>query len=385
MIFRNAYNDSPILQVTVTGGTVPDNQIVSVELNMAENKHDMAVITYSGFPGLAVTGYIGLPVTINLGNNETNVTTFVGYVAYVDVEANARMGIVNESLIQAARVVCFGSSYEMKQIKSKVYVDTTLPKLVAELAKKYKMSYSVPSNNYTFKIIEQPGISDWELLVNTANSIGYYVMVSGTHIHVYDAFSSYFRSTPATLLASIGESLDRRPGAIYEFKGTFGDVTPDGELANWSLRSFDLLKKEIKVNSADNRKSGLGKAITPRFTHELALNAVSQDALRQFANKYAKQGFPMNADVSVMGISSALPGRLAQVSKYDSKFDGYWLISEVNHLVNNVHFVTTLKLKTDSTNDTGIQPIPGSVYREPPQSILSNNRWVSSREFAYVY
>lgn len=385
MIFRNAYGNAPILQVNVTGGIVPDNQVVAVELNMAENKHDMAIITYSGFPGLAVTEYIGLPVSINLGNNETNIITFVGYVAYVDIEANTRMGVVNESLIQAARVVCFGSSYEMKQIKSKVHIDTTLPKLVSELAKKYKLSYSIPNNPYTFKIIEQPGISDWELLVNTANSIGYYVLVSGTHIHVYDAFSPYFRSSPATLLTSISESLDQTPGAIYEFKGTFGDVTPDGELANWSLRSFDVLKKEIKVNSADSRKSGLGKTRTPRFTHELSLNAVSQDALKQYANRYAKQGFPMNANVSVMGVSSALPGRLARVSKYDSKFDGYWLISEVNHMVNPAHFVTTLKLKTDATNDIGLQPIPGSVYREPPQSILSNNRWVSSREFSYVY
>lgn len=385
MIFRNAYNDAPLLSVSINRGTVPDNRIVSVELNMSENKHDMAVITYSGFPGLAVTEYIGLPVAINLGNNETNVVTFVGYVAYVDIEANSRMGIVNESLIQAARVVCFGSSYEMKQIKSKVYTEITLPKLVANLAKTYKMSYSVPNNNYTFKVVEQSGISDWEMLVETANSIGYYVMVSGTHIHVYDTFSPYFRSTPPTLLLSLGESTRRQPGAIYEFKGTFGDVTPDGEHANWSLKSFDVLRKEIEVNSINSKKSGLGKVLTPRFTHEIAMNAVSQDALKQFVNKYTKQGFPMNAEASVIGTASALPGRLALVSKYDSKFDGYWFISDVKHTVNNAHFVTTLKLKTDSTNELDLQPIPGSVYRDPPVPILSNNRWISSREFAYVY
>lgn len=385
MIFRNAYNDAPLLSVLVNRGTVPDRQIVAVELTMSENKHDMAIITYSGFPGLAVTEYIGLPVSINLGNNEANVVTFVGYVAYVDIEANSRMGVVNDSLIQAARVVCFGSSYEMKQIKSRVYTDTTLSKLVADIAKTYKLSYSVPSNNYTFKVIEQAGKSDWEMLVDTANSIGYYVTVSGTHIHVYDTFSSYFRSIPPVVLSSLGESTQRQPGAIYEFKGTFGDVTPDGEHADWSLKSFDVLRKEIEVSSVNGKRSGLGKALVPRFTHELAMNAVSQDALRQFVNKYTKQGFPMNAEVSVMGNTSALPGRLALVSKYDSKFDGYWFISEVKHVVNSAHFVTTLKIKTDSTNELGIQQIPGSVYREPPQPILSNNRWVSSREFSYVY
>lgn len=385
MIFRNAYNDAPLLNVFIDRATVPDTRIVSVELNMAENKHDMAIITYSGFPGIAVTEYIGLPVSINLGNNESNMITFTGYVAYVDVEANARMGIVNESLIQAARVVCFGASYDMKQIKSAVYIDTTLPKLVSALANRYRLSYSVPNNNYTFKVIEQSGKSDWELLSDTAESIGYYVMVSGTHIHVYDPFSSYFRSTPPTQLFSIGETTQRQPGSIYEFKGTFGDVTPDGNHANWSLKSFDVLRKEIEVTSADSAKSGLGKTLTPRFTHEIAMNAVSQDALKQFVNRYTKFSFPMNAEVSVIGISTALPGRLAYVSKYDSKFDGYWIISEVKHLVNNAHFVTTLNLKTDATNDQGLRLPPGSIYRDPPTSILSNNRWVSSREFAYVY
>lgn len=385
MIFRNAYNDAPLLNVFIDRATVPDTRIVSVELNMAENKHDMAVITYSGFPGIAVTEYIGLPVSISLGNNESNMVTFTGYVAYVDIEANARMGIVNESLIQAARVVCFGSSYDMKQIKSTVYVDTTLPKLVATMASRYRLSYSVPNNNYTFKVIEQANKSDWEVLFETARSIGYYVIVSGTHIHVYDPFSPYFRSTPPTQLISIGETTQRQPGSIYEFKGTFGDVTPDGNHANWSLKSFDVLKKDITVTSEDSRKSGLGKTLTPRFTHELAMNAVSQDALKQFINRYTRQGFPMNAEVSMVGISTALPGRLALVNKYDSKFDGYWIISEVNHLVNNAHFVTTLKLKTDATNDQGLQTSPGSVYRDPPTSVLSNNRWVSSREFAYVY
>jgi phage protein D len=385
MIFRNAYNDAPLLNVFIDRATVPDTRIVSVELIMSENKHDMAIITYSGFPGIAVTEYIGLPVSIALGNNESNMVTFIGYVAYVDVEANARMGIVNESLIQAARVVCFGASYDMKQIKSAVYIDTTLPKLVSSLAKRYKLSYSVPNNNYTFKVVEQSGKSDWELLSDTAESIGYYVMVSGTHIHVYDPFSSYFRSTPPTQLVSIGETAQRQPGSIYEFKGTFGDVTPDGSHANWSLKSFDVLRKEIEVTSTNSSSSGLGKTLTPRFTHEISMNAVSQDGLKQFVNRYTRFNFPMNAKVSVIGISTALPGRLAFVNKYDSKFDGYWIVSEVRHLVNNAHFVTTLNLKTDATNDQGLRTPPGSIYRDPPTSILSNNRWVSSREFAYVY
>lgn len=386
MIFRNSFPNSPLLKIYIDRASVPDSQIVSVDLHFAENKHDMAVITYSGFPGMAVTEYRGLPVAIELGNNEASITRFVGYVAYVDVEANTRMGIVNKSLIQAAKVVCFGASYEMKAIKSTFYEDYTLPKLVSDLAQKYNMSYSVPNNNYTFTRIEQGGKSDWELLVNTANSIGYNVQVNGTHIHIYDPFSAYFRSQPVTLLQNLAENTEARgAGNIYEFKGTFGDITPDGGAVNWNLKSLDIRGKEIEYETASLSGSRLGKRLPSRFTHEITLNTVSQEALQQITNKYEKQMFPMNAEVSVVGVSTALPGRLALVSRYDSMFDAHWLISEVTHSVNQVHYITKLKIKTDSTNENEMQTVPGSGFKEPPAATLRNNYWASSKEFAYVY
>ena len=111
MIFSNAFPEVPILDVLIEQGTVPYSQIASVELSFSENKHDMATITYAGFPGVAVTSYIGLPVKILLGNNEANLIQFTGYVSYVEIEARTKMGTVNNSLIQMAKVVCFGSSY----------------------------------------------------------------------------------------------------------------------------------------------------------------------------------------------------------------------------------------------------------------------------------
>lgn len=386
MIFRSSFSNAPILKLFIDKATVPDSQIVGVDISFAENKHDMAVITYSGFPGIAVTEYRGLPVTIEFGNNEASIVKFIGYVAYVDIEANTRMGIVNDSLIQAARVVCFGASYQMKSIRSTSYENYTLPRLVGDLANKYNMSYSVPNNKYTFAQIEQSGRSDWELLVSTANSIGYNVQVSGTHIHVYDPFSSYFRNMPITTLQSLSENTDARgAGNIYEFKGTFGDITPEGGAVNWNLKSLDTRGKEIEYGTEQLSGSNLGKRMKGRFTHEVALNAVSQEALQEIARKYEKAMFPMHADVSVVGVSTALPGRLALVNKYNSLFDNNWLISEVHHSINQVHFVTNLKIKSDSTNEINATKVIGAGYKEPPAAILKNGYWSTSREFDYVY
>lgn len=387
MIFSNTFPEVPLLDVVITGGTVPDTQIANVELTFSENKHDIATITYSGFPGVAVTSYKGLPVRIMLGNNEANMIEFVGYVAYVEIEANTRMGIVNSSLIQMAKVVCFGSSYQMKNIKSTTYAKKTIKQLTELIANKYGFSYSVPNNPYIFPLISQVSISDWELLVNTANKIGYSVLVNGTHITVYDPFSSYYKQLLATVLRTIVDEkgTDRLPGNIYEFKGFFGDVTPQGDSAEWVLKSLDNLGKESKYSSSQDITSGLGTKASTRFTHEIVLNSTDKTALEQYAKRYTRNSYGMTATASVIGVSSAMPGKLVKVDSYNSQFDGYWLIEEATHHVNSKHYITTLKLKTDSLSTSPLVIRNDATYKAPPGSKLSNNVWKSSVEFANVY
>lgn len=387
MIFAKSGIDSTLLNVDVVGGTVPTTQIGNVELTFSENKHDIATITYGGFPGIAVTAYKGLPVRIVLGNNEANIIEFTGYVAYVEVEAKTRMGTVNESLIQMAKVVCFGSSYEMKPLRNTTYANKTIKQLVEILATKYNFSYSVPNNKYVFSLISQQGISDWELLVNTANKIGYSVTINGTHISVYDPFSSYVKTAPITTLRTLvsDSGIEKRPGNIYELNGFFGDVTPQGDSANWVLKSLDNLGKESKYTSLQDNPSGFGSKVENRFTHEVTINTTSKDALEQFVKKYTRNSYGMTAVVSVVGISTAMPGRLAFIDSYNSEFDGYWLIEEATHHVNNKHYITTLKLKTDSLNKTPLSIAKESSYKTSAPPKLSNQVWKASKEEAYVY
>ena len=387
MIFSNAFPEVPILDVRIEQGSVPYSQIASVELSFSKNKHDMATITYAGFPGVAVTSYIGLPVQILFGNNEANLTQFVGYISYVEIEARTKMGIVNNSLIQMAKVVCFGSSYEMKAIKSKTYAKKTIKQLVSAIAETYNFSYSVPNNNYVFPLISQNAVSDWEFLVSAANQIGYAVTAHGTHLNIYDSFSSYFKLLPAIPLQTLSgtEGTERLPGNIYEFKGVFGQVTPEGNASDWVVRSLDNLGKEISYSSTQDKNSGLGSKFKTKFTNEIIINTTTQDSLKEYIKKYTRESYPMVATASVIGVSNAMPGRLVNIGPYDSKFDGYWVIEEATHHINNTHYITTLKLQTDSTNEEPLVVGNDSVYKEAPGSVLVNNLWKAEREFAHVY
>ena len=387
MITRFPFNDAPIITTDIVGGSVPDSQVASVELSYSENKHDIATITYSGFPAAAVTAYRGLPVTITFGNNTANVIEFNGYVAYVEIGAYSRMGSVNDSLIQEAKVVCFGTSYEMKPPKSAVYKNTSLPALVKKLATKYNFSYSVPNNSYVFPVIDQSNKSDWEVLVDSANKLGYYVTASNAHLNIYDPFSNYYRGQIPTVLQSPegDDGKKRVPGVIMEFNGTFGDITPDGDSYNYLLKTLTPKGKTLQNVSGATASSGLGQPIHGRFTQEITLQATSINTLKQLTEGYVKQSLPFHADLVVSGISTLLPGSIVEINKYNSEFDGYWIVQDVRHLINVENYVTYLHIKTDSTNLAPMLIKEGKAYVAPPKPVLQNKIWETSKEFSYVY
>ena len=387
MIRKDFFNEGVILSVLVHGGNVSDSSIVAVDVSYAEDKHDMATITYAGFPASSITGYVGLPVYISFGNNEANKKVFYGYVAYVDTGAYSRMGAVNNSLIQEAKVVCMGTSYEMKTVGNNVYKNITIPKLVKSLARKYNFSYSVPNNNFVIPVVSQHNQSDWELLVSEVNKFGYRVTSTSSHINVYDPFSGYFHKQPVTELESPASAAgkNRKPGSILEFKGTFGDVTPYGNSHHYDINTLDKKGKTITSSTSALVGTRLGKKVKSRFTHNIATQSPSKAHLNQLMKGYNLNSFPYYAEVTVAGISTPIPGSLVLVKKYDSRFDGYWVVESVEHSINTDHYITKLCIKTDSTIDASGTFVNEPQYRKPPNSVLSQARCVTEKEMAYVY
>lgn len=388
MIRKDFFNEGVALDVQIYSGIVSQSTIVSVEVCYTENKHDMATITYAGFPEFAITAYKGLPVYITFGNNEANKKQFYGYVAYVDAGAYSRMGAVNNSQIQEAKVVCIGTSYELKQISNSSFRNITLSKLVKTIARKYNMSYSVPKVSTVIPSVIQQNQSDWELLVSECNKFGYNVTVSNSHINIYDPFSDYFKNYPVTALEATGKGSTgktRTPGTIMEFKGTFGDVTPYGNSHTYDVNTLDKKGKTITTSSKSLENAKIGKKVTNRFNHNITTQSSSREHLKQVVKGYNLNSFPFHADVTVSGIVTPVPGSFVKINNYDSKFNGYWVVENVEHLINTDHYITKLRIKTDSTIDEPALQQSGPHYKGTPKPILNNYVWVTEREMAYVY
>jgi hypothetical protein len=388
MIFKSSFVGSPDVAVVISGVSVDYASITSVSVDITENNHDMAVITFAGLIPKAITEYVGAPVYISVATSPSQICSFYGYVAYTAPEAYTRRGLVNNSPFQSARVVCFGASYDMKAQKNKAWNSVSLLDVVSTLADTYKYSYSIPEDSFVWPRIIQTKQSDWSLLEYAVDSLGYDMTVNGTHIHIYDSYKAISRKLPYVELKTVRGaegSPQYVPGAIMEFDGTFGDVTPDGSSNNYKLTGLDNFGKI--VNTDDIKEwSEFGEKVESRFTHELTYNTNSVEMLNRISKSIHKKYYPYNANVTVTGTVDALPGSVTKVDNYASQFDGYWVVKKVKHLVTRSNFVTELKIATDSTNISPPVVSAGSAYQEPPTPKLStDSRWESSREYKNVY
>ena len=388
MIFKSNLPGSPDVAVVISSASVDYTSIQDIEVHFNSNAHDMAIINFVGLPPSAITDYTGKPVYVSIAYGTEQVNSFYGYVAYIEPEMVTRRGLINQSPVQVAKVVCFGSSYDMKATHSKIWTSVTIPQLVEQLAEQYRYSYSIPNDNFVFPRIVQHQESDWDVLNQACTSLGYSLVINGTHIHIYDPLKALTRQMPYAELSTIratGGNLSHRPGNIMEFRGTFGDITPEGSSNSYQFQTLDNDGNLVVVRESELDSISFGEVVPPRFTDVVTTNATSLEVLSKYANSKKRIIFPYHATTIVSGIPEIGPGSMVKVVGYNSQFDGYWLVSGATHKVSRSNFISELSLVTDAKNTAEPTLIDQDTYQEPPNSILVNDRWVTEREFINVY
>lgn len=387
MIFKSAFPNSPTVNMLIDGVEVDYTAINSVHIMSAENEHDYAELHVSGLIPKFVTEYINRPVFLSIEYSPTQKTTFYGYVAFVEPKAVTRRGLVNRSPIQSAIISCFGSSYDMKAKKSRVWERVTLRQVLSTISDEYKYSCQVPDNPYIFTRLSQSHESDMEFLVRVCTSQGYRVSISNAHIHVYDPFKAVSRNMPYAELTTINDSSANTkfaPGRVMEFDGTFGSNTPYGSANNYVIETLDNDGHLIKYQTGDE-SMGLGTVVPARFTDSVPINAVSFSAVQSISGAKLRNRIPFHAHVTVTGIPEVKVGSLIRLNKYDSKFDGFWMVSKVAQKVSRSNYITELSIVRDSTNNE--EPIisNGLTYETPDEPAIVNGVWVSGDPKVSLY
>lgn len=387
MIFKSDFPNAPTVRMAIDGVAVDYTAVESLEISFNENEHDYAHFTFTGLIPRAVTEYLNRPVYISISASPDRQTIFYGYVGYIEPEAITRKGNINNSPIQRAYVVCFGTSYDMKEKHSAIWENYSITKLVSTISEKYKYSYAVPTDSFSIPRLAQHNESDWSLLVKACQMVGYRVTISNAHIHVYDPFRTIARSMPFAQLTTLTEQVENasyQPGRVMEFRGSFGQVTPKGSSNNFNFQTLGN-DGNIKQFKTTNESMGLGQVIDPRFTDTVSLNATSQEAINKYALSKVKNRAPFHAEAVVTGIPEVLPGSLINLAGYDSRFDGFWMVTGIRHKVTRSNYISELSLIKDSTNDSSPTLVSGNIYVSPDDPILRQGTWIAAVQDGQIY
>lgn len=353
------------------------SSIVEYELVLSENKHDLLVVTLVGLQPKLATEYIGVPVSFIINSGPGLSQEFVGYVAYTEPTSNSRDGFINKSPVTLARLYCLGASMVMKELNSKVYESPSLSEILEPLASKYRFSVDYPKDNYKPVRLTQASESDWSFLNKVCKTYGLNFSVHGTHIHVWDKnkhtgrVSSYHRALPQHKLQT------NAPFSILEFEATLGRVSSSGNASKSIITVLDN-QGAIHTVTDDTSDTSVGyDGLTNMFKKPLYNSVTSLEEGQRFVDYTDKTNTVYNAKMSVVYGAGAVPGGTIELNGYASDFDGLWYITEVRHSVKTSNYITDLYLTKSIkyTEETDYSRV--TMFKDPPKSILSLDRWVS--------
>jgi hypothetical protein len=387
MIFKSAFPNAPTVELVIDGVSVDYTAVQSVTLTSTENSHDYAELVVVGLIPDYVTEYSDRPIYVSVSYSPTQKFSFYGYVAFVTPEAITRRGYINNSPIQRATISCFGSSYDMKAKKSRVWEKVNLQQVVESIAQTYRYSYQVPDDSFIYSRITQSNESDVSLLIRLCESYGYRVTFSGANIHVYDPYKAMSRNMPyAELTTIVNDESNARfaPGRIMEFTGTFGSMTPEGSSNEFKIETLDQNGLPLSYTTS-NGGMGMGTAVPSRFTDSVPISAVSYSSAKRFGDALSRRYLPYHADAIVTGLPEILPGSVVRVNGYNSKFDGFWMVTSATQKMSRSNYITELSLVKDSVNDDLPITVNGTPYSYPQEPALDKGRWVAETPVYSLY
>lgn len=372
--------------VHIGGCFIDYTSIQRVNIELQENMHNLAILDVAGISPQELTNYVDAPIQISIAVGSLRKYEFVGYISHLEPESVNNHGLVNNSPFQTTKMYCFGASYVMKSRRTTVWNNKTLPQIAKEMASKYSLNISVPNDPYIFPRLTQSGKSDWALLTEAAQYLGYSVLIRGVTIDIWDPFMalSNHQFTPLYAMSeNNSNSLNAKPGQVLKFKGTIGAVTPISARTTDTI--YALVDNQIaSVTKTDS--TGYGSAVESIFSDEVSKNADSVDMANAILKGRSKKKLPYTAEVTVVGDPTIQPGMVVNLEKYNSGLDGLWIVQAVRHEVFRGSALTYLTMAKDSNkSDTLTASTTVRTFPEFPAPLLRNSRWTTIRELSYVY
>lgn len=381
MIFKGRLNSSPSIDFRITGVSMNYLSIREVVLMLDEDQHDTVQVRMVGVPPRLATEMIGQPVYLSwvVGSNQH---LFCGYVYSTNPIGKARAGLVNSSQIQEMHVVCLGASSIMRGKKVRTWTGMSVRELAKTFANDYMFSYSVPKDTFMMPNVLQDEKSDWQILVNMADTLGYSVNVHGTHLSIWDRTKYLARNSfyvEAKSQNTAGGRVYDAPGQILELEGLF---EPNIVTVTAGIGSNNTSTGTVGPYA---RGTGSGRDVTPMYEYRKQVNTLNARMAEKIARAANKHTFPFSIRVTLTGVCGVIPGSILNIKDYNSYFDGLWCVTGVTQRAGADRFTTEIKAVRDTTDEDPVKLLPGYKLGVAPEPILRNGSWVSSKQYGETY
>lgn len=316
--------------------------VVRTQVVMRPSSHDIAVLTLAGST-IADRLVSGAPVVVTWGGSNTDSARFYGYVYKVSPRYGGQ---------PVSRVVCVGLSYPLMNQQARVWTDVTAAVVVRELAREAQMSADVADGGREYaQVVQKVGESAWQLLTRLADTTGNVLRVEGSTLVFRDRadFTRTFRPGAPVLTYGSGAELMR-------FEAAAGSYTPELGATNSHHLLFGLDQSGVLISDVQGAAS-FHETMAPVFqrVEPGALSSVEEanEAKRALAER---NRFHIQAKAECTGKPQLAPEREVYINGLSGRWNGYWTIREVTHVLSRDGYRCDLMLGTDGLGDALLLP-----------------------------
>lgn len=307
-------------------------RLTSLRVTQAMGQHEVGVVEMEEAGLSSRSLYSGTQVRLRWGRGVASVSSLPGYVNHYEPEVARTARTVTN------RVVVVGPTYLLKSAGQRAYLDTTLDRVVREVANRVRFA-TVADPGPTIRDIYQAGRSYWQWLVEEAEEDGMLLWPRATSLHLRDPKRLEQEAFPTAAWID----------TVHAFRPVLGETLGGDEHArriSMSLDGTDIVVRDSSWSGNDHRD---------RFVRTPLLVTYEDRGIRQSedANRYTYQ-----AEVEVDGDPRLRPGTAVCLDGLGARGDGCWMVERAEHDVRprDQYYRVTLTVGRAQAVDDGRRP-----------------------------
>jgi hypothetical protein len=337
---------TPFTALTISGTRI-NNFINRVEVRESYGTHSMAIVDVT--TGAASTAYPELaPVVLDYGRSPNDIVRWYGYVHHSSVVASHGTTSVT------TRYVCIGTSLPLNIQRTRSWKNVSPTSIARQVGRQNGLRTVISPSTRRLTYWAQSGQSDFKLLQDLANEVGFRFWVEGTTL--------YFLDPRILLLGQRTQNIpvfykNQKPGVLDTLRDLSiltGTMIPreNGTAGTSSISGLDAKTgRVVKASSAAN--TGTAAFLNSITTARAVDNYADAQALME-ARTLASRGW-ITMEATLYGTAKVAPGTLVTVtgSALSSDRAGRWMVTGTKHLINRdksnsgLMFTTTVDAERD--------------------------------------